>query len=167
MKARALEAAEVALVDSDSWCTDRDTARMLGHFSTDPCSNSRSHIRADRTWALERGEDGLRAPWGWSVYCNPPYSDPLPWAIRLAAHEGPWVALVKLDPTTMWYRTLKLACTGDAPFRHRLKFERPDKPPLTANFPSLLIWRWWTPSADLASHLWLPTYAQPATLERT
>jgi len=98
-KARPAELPEGA-VDSDSWCTDAETARLLGHFSTDPCSNARSHIQADESFALERGQDGLLKAWGWSVYVNPPYSDPLPWARRLAAHRGPWVALVKSDPTT-------------------------------------------------------------------
>lgn len=145
--------------DSDSWCTPKDLARMLGHFDLDPCSNSRSHINADYTYSLQRGRDGLRADW-WegSVFVNPPYSNPLPWAKRLAKHEGPWVALMKLDPTTRWYATLLEACTGMAPFRARLKFERPDKKPITANFPSLLVWHCWKPSAELASHLWLPKY---------
>lgn len=148
----------VAETDSDSWCTPRDLARMLGHFSTDPCSNSRSHISADHAYSLYAGQDGLKQPWGWSVFVNPPYSNPLPWAQRLAAHVGPWVALLKLDPTTEWYRVLRAACTDMAAFQSRIKFERPDKPPLTANFPSLLVWHWWQPSAELASHLWLPTY---------
>jgi len=132
---------------------------MLGHFSTDPCSNPRSNIRADQHLSLEAGHDGLTAAWGWSVFWNGPYSDPFPWCERLARHQGPWVALVKCDPTTKWFATLKQACTNDAPFNHRLKFERPDRPSLTANFPSHLFWHWWQPSAELATHLWLPTYA--------
>jgi len=53
-------------------------------FDTDPCSNPRSLITADRHLSLENGDDGLVAERGWSVFCNPPYSDPLPWAKRLA-----------------------------------------------------------------------------------
>lgn len=149
-------------VGSDSWCTDRETARMLGHFGTDPCSNPRSHISADRNLMLEHGDDGLTSEWVGSVFWNGPYSNPLPWCVRLAAHHGPWVALTKSDPTTKWFAVLKSACAGDAPFRHRLKFERPDKPPMTANFPSHLFWCRCHPSAELASHLWLPNYARAA-----
>jgi len=155
------QSSEVTVVetDSDAWCTGRDLARMLGHFTTDPCSNASSHIECDQAYTLANGQDGLKLRWGWSVFCNPPYSDPLPWAQRLAAHVGPWVALLKLDPTTKWYRTLRCAdAVQMAEFNHRLKFERPDKPLITANFPSLLVWHWWQPSAELASHLWLPTY---------
>lgn len=146
----------VESVDSDSWCTNRETAYQLGHWSTDPCSNPRSHIRADQSYMLERGEDGLVRRWGWSVFVNGPYSDPLPWCRRLAKHDGPACALWKLDPTTEWFEVLVSAAFTWAPFRKRLKFERPDKPPLTANFPSVLMWRDWTPSLDLAARLWDP-----------
>lgn len=157
-----LAAASAEVVSSDSWCTDTWLARALGRFATDPCSNPRSLITADRHLSLENGDDGLVAEWGWSVFCNPPYSDPLPWAKRLASHHGAWVALVKSDPSTRWYAMLKLACTADAPFNHRLRFGRPDKRPMTANFPSHLFWRWWEPTAELATHLWLPMYARAA-----
>jgi hypothetical protein len=29
------------------------------------------------------------------------------------------------------------------------------KPPLTANFPSVLVWHWWTPPAAIAERLWV------------
>jgi hypothetical protein len=143
-------------IDSDSWCTSREDARLLGHFSTDPCSNPRSWIDADDRFMLENGDDGLRKRWGWSVFCNGPYSDPLPWCKRLAKHEGPWCSLWKLDPTTEWWSTLILAGATYAVFRKRRKFERPDKPPLTANFPSALLYRDWSPSAALLELLWKP-----------
>ncbi len=143
-------------VDSDSWCTARDLARLLGHFSTDPCSNPRSHIRADQRFMLENGDDGLKRSWGYSVFLNFPYSKPLPWCERLAAHGGPAVVLPKLDPTTVWWSVLIDSGYTYAPFRDRQKFERPDKPPLTANFPSALLWRDWTPSPALLELLWKP-----------
>jgi hypothetical protein len=75
--------------------------------------------------------------------------------MRLRVHDGPWCALVKLDTTTKWWRELMLGCGGWAPFRRRVAFERPDKPPLTANFASALVWRRWTPGTELASWIWL------------
>ena len=139
--------------ESDSWCTAREIALAVGYFGTDPCSNAHSHIRSLRRYCLP--DDGLALPWIGSVWCNPPYSRPLPWALRLAAHTGPWVALVKLDPTTQWYRVLTASCTGVANFRVRIKFERPGKAPLTANFPSILFWRDWDPPVALRPMLWL------------
>lgn len=149
-------------VDSDSWCTSREDARLLGHWSTDPCSNPRSWIQCDEAFSLENGDDGLTKPWGWSVFWNGPYSYPLPWCVRLAKHIGPWAALVKLDPTTVWWSTLIDSGATYAPYRKRRKFERPDKPPLTATFPSALVYRDWSPSAALAALLW-----KPVTPERT
>lgn len=150
--------------DSDTWCTERELARQLGHFSTDPCSNARSHIRCEQSYMLERNENGLERAWGWSVFVNGPYSDPLPWCLRLAKHDGPGVCLWKLDPTTEWFSTLIMAGYSWAPFRKRLRFERPDKPPLTANFPSVLAWRDWTPGAELAARLW-PAIAPAQPIE--
>lgn len=138
---------------TDAQCTPRDLAVALGTFDTDPCTNPRSHIAARVQYMLERGEDGLSLPWSGVVYCNPPYSDPLPWAQRLRAHDDSWVALVKLDPTTQWWRELMAACGAWAPFRKRLRFEKPGNVG-SADFPCALVWRDWHPSAEVNAMLW-------------
>lgn len=142
---------------ADSWCTNRKLAKLLGRFRTDPCSNARSWIDASITYALERGQDGIGESWFGAVFVNGPYSNPLPWCERMAAHDGPCAGLWKLDPTTDWYAVLVDAGFQRRAFRDRLKFERPDKPPLTANFPSVLVFRDWTPSAELSALLWPPS----------
>lgn len=152
---------------SDDWCTPEPLTKLLGFFDLDPCSNSRSHIRTAETCSFDHAlvdhRDGLAFDWTHrSVFLNWPYSNPGPWAAKVAEHKSPWVVLAKADPTTRWFAAMKLACTGDAPFRARLKFERPDKPTVGANFPSHLFWYRWTPSAELAGQLWLPTYARAA-----
>lgn len=108
---------------------------------------------------LELGSDGLKSSWVGSVFCNPPYSDVGPWAARLVEHDGPWVALLKLDPTTRWWATLMSAAPTVAPFRKRIKFEtdRPGKG-MTANFPSVLVYSAWRPPVALRPHLWLESY---------
>ncbi len=147
---------------ADSWCTPRWLADAQGPFAIDPCSNEASHI--DAPCALTGAgdhDDGLTYPWGRaSVFCNPPYSNPLPWCLKLRDHEGPWVALVKNDSTTRWYAALMEASPSMAPFRKRLKFEG-DKS-MTANFSSLLVWSRWSPPAALRPHLWLPSFAVAA-----
>lgn len=143
-------------VASDEWCTPKDLARVLGTFDLDPCSNNRSHIQAKEKYGLEWHTDGLTSVWKGCVFVNPPYSNVMPWAQRLAEHDGPWCALVKLDPTTKWWAYLVTCKSLWAPFICRLKFERQDKPPLTANFPSALIWRHWVPSFPLITWLWEP-----------
>ncbi len=148
-------------VDSDSWCTPRWLCDALGYFDLDPCSNARSHVNAEVRYDLTRGQDGLKLEWYGSTFVNPPYSDPLPWSQKLARYGSPWVTLVKLDPSTKWWAALMPAASGWAAFNHRIGFDRPDKPPITANFPSALVWSLWKPSAALAPHLWLQTYSPP------
>lgn len=162
---------KVEAVSSDSWCTPGDLCALLGAFDLDPCSNARSKLIAEHSCSLEGnslrciGRDGLSISWRtrdygrpYSVFVNPPYSNPLPWCLRLTAHNGPWVALVKLDPSTKWWAALMRSCSAWAPFTRRLKFDRPDKPPLTANFPSALVWSLWRPSAELQKRLWIQSY---------
>ncbi len=148
-------------MSSDEWCTPKWLAEALGPFDIDPCSNASSHIVSLAKNGLCWGGDGLADSWrNESVFCNPPYSDVLPWARKLAAHQGPWCALVKLDPSTRWWAALMEACPTVAPFRKRLKFEGAQS--MTANFPSVLVYSAWRPPAALRPHLWLQTYAQEA-----
>ena len=152
-----LATSEPAGFSSDEWCTPADLAHDLGPFHLDPCSNSRSHIHAKYRIALP--DDGLVQTWGslTTVFVNPPYSNPMPWCRKLAEHQAAWCALTKLDPSTRWHAVLvNSGCTW-APFRARLKFERPDKPPMTANFPSVLVWGGgWKPSKAVLARLWSP-----------
>lgn len=140
---------------TDAQCTPRAVADALGEFDLDVCSNPRSHIRARRAYMLERGEDGLSAPWSGTIWCNGPYSYPDPWCERLRAYSEPWAALWKLDATTAWWRSLMAARAWWAPFRIRLAFERPGNVG-AANFVSALVWKDWEPSKELRSMLWEP-----------
>lgn len=153
---------------TDDWCTPKWLCDLLGRFDLDPCSNDRSHVKSLFRLGPDFGLDGLTLDWQTatgrtdplSVFCNPPYSNPLPWARKLAAHEGSWCALVKLDPSTRWWAELMTASPTVAPFRKRLRFEgEAGAPTMTANFPSVLVYSAWRPSRELAAHLWLPTYA--------
>ena len=138
---------------TDAQCTPADLAADLGAFDLDVCSNPRSLIRAARAYMLERNEDGLALPWAGSVWCNGPYSDPLPWCVRLRAHDAPWCSLWKLDTTTRWFAELMAAGASWAPFRKRLRFGRPGNKS-AADFASVLIWRDWTPPDAVLSRLW-------------
>ncbi len=148
--------------DSDSWRTPAWLTNALGRFDLDPCSGPGSTVLSTLIYSLELGSDGLAMDWDWhSVFVNPPFSNPLPWAEKLAEHRGPWAALVKLDPTTQWWRTL----VGDAwqpnvqwtPFRRRIRFSLPsgEPGPHVANFPCALVWAAWEPPTALREHLWL------------
>jgi hypothetical protein len=148
----------MASVTGDSWNTPKWLADLVGEFCVDPASNKTSHIRAAKRFGPDWGTDGLIEEWSSRalVWCNFPYSKPLPWCERIAAHDGPWVVLCKLDPSTRWYATLMAANPVVAPFRKRIKFEG-DKA-MTANFPSALVYRAWAPSRELEQHLWTARY---------
>ena len=148
---------------SDDWCTPSWLTDLLGKFDLDPCWNPRSTVNA-RVAVGKVGptyaEDGCGLEYEWgkcSVFVNPPYSNVLPWATKLALHGGAWCALVKLDPTTRWFDTLMSANPIIAPFRKRITFA--GEKPMTANFPSVLVFKRWWPSDELAAHLWLPRWS--------
>lgn len=126
---------------SDDWCTPEWLTSALGLFGTDPASNNRSTVRATITYCADRGDDGLKGEWQGRVFLNPPYSKPLPWCNRLAAYENAWVALVKLDTTTKWWKALMSASPSWAPFRNRIKFVGPKGEQAGANFVSALVWK--------------------------
>ncbi len=156
-------------LSTDAQCTPLALTRILGRFGVDPCSNPLSTVQADRTCMLELGQDGLSDPWTLdgsttsplaSVWCNGPYSGPLPWCERLRAHQAPWASLWKLDPTTQWFRealALGPASTRAwwAPFARRLPFVRAGNVGV-AEFPSVLIWRDWKVPRALRSWLMTP-----------
>jgi hypothetical protein len=59
--------------------------------------------------AMPGKDDGLTRDWGNPSYCNPPYSNPLPW-VKKAINEsrkGKRVALLlRHDSSTEWWRLL-------------------------------------------------------------
>jgi hypothetical protein len=96
----------------DKWCTPIKVAKRLDVVDLDPASNERSVIRAVKTYDLDaRGEDGLALPWFGSFFLNGPYSNMLPFATKAndewaAGNVDEGIFLVKLDPTTRWWKWL-------------------------------------------------------------
>ncbi len=124
----------------DSWCTPRRITRRLPEVDLDPCSNPRSTVKAKRTCMLERGENGLLESWEeLSVFVNPPWSDPLPFAIK-AWEADSFCFLVKEDPTTEWWSKLTAFPCYRFSFNFRVPFEPPeDVEESTNEHPSCLI----------------------------
>jgi len=69
-------------------------------------------------------DDGLIQPWHGLVWCNPPYSDFVPWAERWAAH--PAGALMGLLPTRAAWRKLVFAAADAVCVGSEVTFARPD-----------------------------------------
>lgn len=125
---RMPDTANEVVIDRDTWCTPREFAELLGPWALDPCSNERSHIQAQRTFRLDRGEDGLELAKtvkpATRAFLNPPYSAVWPW-IQAYGHTR-FCFLLKLDPSTKWFADLysrtKLILV---PRGTRIEFEAP------------------------------------------
>lgn len=118
----------------DAWCTPDLLAAALPHVDVDPCSNPYSSIRADTTYMLENGQDGLLLPWFGLLYVNGPFSKLLPWAERLASelHEKRSKRTVKgagflvnADSSTAWWKVLTRHLPIRLDFDDRIEFKPP------------------------------------------
>jgi hypothetical protein len=103
-------------------------------IDTDPAWSPKCHVAATLVYdGASAGADGLTQPWYGRVWCNPPYSDPAPWADRMAMHhlrtEAEGLFLVNVSTTTKWFARVR-PDAGQAPgaaravafFRKRIAF---------------------------------------------
>lgn len=113
-------------MSSDSYPTDDWLKRVFGNWY-DPCPlNDNPEF------------DGLALDWGFRTFCNPPYSNPLPWVRKgiEEANAGKCVVfLLKHDSSTKWFRELHEAGARFLPIHGRLKHGTG----VGAPFPSVLV----------------------------
>lgn len=55
-------------------------------------------------------DDGLSTPWQGRVWCNPPYSNPRPWAEKLIKHNN-GIALLPMSKSG-WLNVVWAECSG-------------------------------------------------------
>jgi ParB family chromosome partitioning protein len=122
--------------ESDGWYTPRwmiDAARLvLGRIDLDPatCAAAQAIVQAE-TWYTAT-ENGLVQPWYGAVWCNPPYSDPLPWAERMtrlyqAGEIEAGMMLVNCSCSPKWAQLLWRSATAVCLFGSRMNFWHPTK----------------------------------------
>lgn len=109
-----------------------DIVRQMGPIGLDPCSNPWSTVGATVSYSLHDGQDGLAVRWDHpgNLWCNPPYSKPKPWAIKIA-HWSIWEStltqhgfcLVKTAQSTAWWETLMEEASARVDFHKRITFE--------------------------------------------
>lgn len=73
-----------------------------------------------------RPADGLASPWRGRVWCNPPYSEPLPWIEAMSEHRNGIMLLPAKSPETRWGQALLRAGDAFLFLRGRLLFHYED-----------------------------------------
>lgn len=85
----------------DEWLTPPSIISALGEFDLDPCAPVR------RPWPTARHhftieDNGLTKQWHGRVWCNPPYSDLVPWLKKCVYHADSMV-LIFARTETEWF----------------------------------------------------------------
>jgi len=133
--------------ERESWCTPAWIADAIGKFDLDPCSNSRSHVRATLRYAAEDGDDGLdpkmaNVASSTRVFVNPPYSKGQVERWVKAYGHTRFCFLLRFDPSTTWFGALyKLSALVAIPRGKRVNFEPPPGVRASSNvFPHALFY---------------------------
>ena len=119
---------EVIIKKTDNWETPKWFKKLTDKFvDMVPTNPTVDCLREEWT--------GLACPY----YLNPPYSNPLPYVLKAVEqhqrHHITVVLLLKLDPSTRWYRSLAEAGAHFLFFGERLHYSESKQSP---NFPSVL-----------------------------
>lgn len=112
--------------DGDEWYTPRWLFDALGiKFSIDVCAPlDLTHTAVPAELHLNVDDDGLAQPWHGTVWCNPPYSKPEPWARRLIHHRD-GLLLTHMPMNAGWCVDTWEACDAIRLFQ-AMEFVRPD-----------------------------------------
>lgn len=127
---------------SDEWETPQDLFDKLNekyHFDLDACATEQN---AKCRRFFDKAQDGLRQSWGgYTVWCNPPYSQIVDW-VRKAAHEQrngtTTVMLIPARTDTKWFHEYVYKKRGVSIqfIKGRLKFSGAMN---SAPFPSMIV----------------------------
>ncbi len=110
----------------DEWYTPKWLFDSLGIFyEIDVCSPvDRDYVNVPAESFYTEEDDGLAQPWSGTVWCNPPYSTPEPWA-RKSIDHGDGLLLVHMPMNAGWCVDVWRACDGIRLFQ-AMEFVRPD-----------------------------------------
>lgn len=120
------EPSPAQLNDGDEWYTPQWLFDALGiKFALDVCAPpdlTYTSVPADRHFTVE--DDGLAQPWDGTVWCNPPYSKPEPWARRMIHHRD-GLFLCHMPMNAGWCVDMWEVCDAIRLFQ-AMEFVRPD-----------------------------------------
>lgn len=129
---------------SDDHTTPRYVVNVLDQFGRvglDPCTNPTSHVRARTKVMLP--DDGLAVAWAdhGLVWCNFPYSDPLPWVKKGLVEADEIIFLTSTQTGTEWGARLMRGGSAACFLEKRVHFEIDGISQGSAQFSSLLVYR--------------------------
>jgi hypothetical protein len=81
-------------------------------------------------------DDGLTTPWVGRVWCNPPYSNPTPWAKKLIAHNN-GIALIQTSKSA-WFNLIWNNASGCLMMPSNLKFVKSNGESAPVFMPTML-----------------------------
>lgn len=110
------------------WLTDILQLRFF-RFNLDVCCLPAT-AKCRHFYSLVNGDNGLKEPWSDRNFCNPPFSDPIPWIKRadhFARYQNAATLIITPDSQETEYCRLLSECASlivHMPFR--LQFQGPD-----------------------------------------
>lgn len=109
---------------SDDWLTPPELLKAAGKFDMDVCCPPKIPWKTAKKMIC-RPKDGLAVKWYGRIWCNPPYSDILPWAKRMSEHGNGLLLTPGKSTDTRWGQ---ICLHADAVlfFKGRLLFHYPD-----------------------------------------
>lgn len=123
---KAIKAITYGHTEGDEWYTPWWLFDSLGiRYSIDVCAPiDLEHVTTPADSFFTEEENGLDQAWHGTVWCNPPYSDPSPWACRCVEHDD-GLLLTHIPMNAEWCTKVWAACAGIRLFQ-AIEFVRPD-----------------------------------------
>lgn len=111
-------------MSGDSWATPQwlfDYCNVkYGPFDIDVAASQDNH-KCEKFYTEKDNGLDINNSWSCKFWCNPPYSDPLPWVKRAAYQNG--VMLLPADTSTVWFSFVFQDANEIVFINHRIKFE--------------------------------------------
>jgi hypothetical protein len=110
----------------DEWYTPGWLFESLGlEFDIDVCApDDLTHVTTPARAYFTESQNGLSQEWYGTIWCNPPYSEPEPWALRCVEH-GNGLLLTHIPMNASWCTKVWSACDAIRLFQ-AIEFVRPD-----------------------------------------
>ena len=94
---------------TDTWLTPQNIIEALGPFDYDPCCpEDMPYVTAPIM--ITPAIDGLAATWSGFVWCNPPFSNILPWIAKMQEHGNGIMLTPAKSTDTKWGQQLLNTC---------------------------------------------------------